>query len=127
MTVRSDVLNLVKLFIKVIKLSALGHHFFAHEEGSLKEIVLAFPQEIQSIIDQGLVQADTNVFQEVATVTTDFTATFSIETIQAVEDLVMWNDPFSSLFFRGHSLRNGTILEMGANNGIESLISTSDN
>ena len=88
----------------------------------MEEIVIAFPQEIQSVIDQGLIQAQSDILQKVATVTADFTAPFRVEPIQPMEDLVMGNDSLGSLFLGGHWNRGISVLEVGADDGIECLI-----
>ena len=67
-------MNLVKFFVKLVKLCRFGHHVLVHEEGRLDLLVTFCAQKVQTIGDQGLVEVDAVVCKEVAAVAGDFCA-----------------------------------------------------
>ena len=61
-------MNLVKLFIELVELCSFGHYILIHEEGRLDLLVTLFTQKVETVGDQSLVEVDTIVCEEVATV-----------------------------------------------------------
>jgi len=67
-------MDLVKFFVELVKLRSLGHYVLVHEEGWLDLLVASFPQKIETIGDEGLVEVDAIVCEEVAPVAGYFCA-----------------------------------------------------
>ena len=65
-------MNLVKLFVELVELCGFCHYVLIHEEGGLDLLVTLFTQKVETIGDQSLVEVDTVVCEEVATVAGDF-------------------------------------------------------
>ena len=63
--------NLVELLVKVVELGNARHDVLVHEVRRLQHLVLALPEEGDSVVDEGLVEHDAGVLQEVATVPGD--------------------------------------------------------
>lgn len=73
-------MNLVKLFIELVELCGFRHYVLVHEERGLDLLVTLFTQKVETVGDQGLVEVDTIVCEEIATVAGDFcTCTWIIE------------------------------------------------
>jgi len=67
-------MNLVKFFVKLVKLCGFGHYVLVHKEGRLDLLVTFFTQKVETIGDQSLVEVNTIVCEKVATVARDFCA-----------------------------------------------------
>jgi len=65
-------MNLVKLFIELVELCGFRHYVLVHEERGLDLLVTLFTQKVETVGDQSLVEVDTVVCEEVATVAGDF-------------------------------------------------------
>ena len=73
-------MNLVKLFIELVELCSFCHYVLIHEERRLDLLVTHFTQKVETVGDQSLVEVDTIVCEEVATVAGDFcTCTWIVE------------------------------------------------
>jgi len=66
--------HLVKGLVELLELGGLGHDLLAHHEGSLDLLVLLLAEEVKTVVDKGLVEVDTVVGEEVATVAVDLGA-----------------------------------------------------
>lgn len=84
-----SVLDLVKLLVEILKLGGLGHVVLQHELWSLEGSVSSGVQELETVVDHGLVEEHTPVSQEVSTVTDNLNTALWVVTIQASEDLVV--------------------------------------
>lgn len=67
----NEMSHFVELLVELIELRRLGHDVFVHEEWRLDLLVASFPQEVEGVCDQCLVQVDTVIRQEIASVTSD--------------------------------------------------------
>ena len=66
--------DLVKFLVKLTQLGSLGHNVLVDHEWWLDLLVSAFSKEVESITDQRLVEVDTIVCEEVASVPCDLCA-----------------------------------------------------
>jgi hypothetical protein len=66
--------DLVEFFVELFKLSSFGHYFLVHEEGRLNLLISSFTQKVETIGDEGLVEVNTIICEEVATVSGYFCA-----------------------------------------------------
>ena len=65
---------LVELFVELIQLRGLCHHILVHHERWLDFSVSPFAQKVEPIRDECLIEVDTIVREEVATMTSDLRA-----------------------------------------------------
>jgi hypothetical protein len=61
--------HFVEFFIKLIQLCCLCHDILVHQEWGLNFLVSALAQKIEAVRNECLVEVDTIVCEEVATVT----------------------------------------------------------
>lgn len=105
---------MVELLVELVQLSSLGHHVLLHHERRLDLLVSSLPQELQAVVDQGLVQVETIVGQEETSVAGDLGASFGVKGVESGEDLVVRNDVggdvrfAQTLLFHVHALVVGT-------------------
>jgi hypothetical protein len=66
--------HLIQLLVKVRELRRLGHDLLLHEEGRLHAREALLGQQRNAVVDQRLVQQQTNAFQEVTAVTSNASA-----------------------------------------------------
>lgn len=64
--------DLVQRLVELFQLGGSGHEVFLDHERCLDLLVAALTEEVEAVVDQGLVQVDTVVRQEEATVAGDF-------------------------------------------------------
>jgi hypothetical protein len=62
---------LVQFLVELVKLRGLCHDVFIDEEWRLNFLVSIFAEEVKSICDEGLIEIDTIICEEVATVACD--------------------------------------------------------
>jgi len=67
-------MNLVEFFVELVKLRSLGHYVLVHEERRLDLLVASFAQKIEPVGDEGLVEVDPVIREEVSTVARYFCA-----------------------------------------------------
>lgn len=65
---------MVQLLIKLVQLRRLGHHILPHHERRLNTPVIAFAEELETVVDQGLVEVHAGVGEEEAAVAGDLHA-----------------------------------------------------
>lgn len=83
--------NLIELLVELGKLGSLGHLFPEHELGSLEGSVLPLGEELEAVVDDGLVEENTPLLQEVAAVADNLDTTLGVIAIQLPENLVVYN------------------------------------
>ena len=72
---RADALSdLVQLLVELRELCGLGHHLLVHHEWWLEISVPFLAQEVKAVRDKSLIEVDTVVREEVASVTSDLRA-----------------------------------------------------
>lgn len=71
---RGEQTNLVKFFVELVQLCGLGHYVLIHEKGRLDLFVTLLAQKVETVGDQSLVEVNTIVCEEVATVASNFSA-----------------------------------------------------
>lgn len=81
--------DLVQLLVELRKLGSLSHGLLLHEVRGLELGVVALAQERKSIVDQGHIELNTGVDQEVTTVGGDLVTTLGIVTAKTVEELIV--------------------------------------
>ena len=67
-------MDLVEFFVELVKLRSLGHHVLVHEEWRLDLLVASFTQKIEPVRDEGLIEVNPIVREEVSTVARYFCA-----------------------------------------------------
>lgn len=82
--------DLVELLVELGKLGRLGHLVPEHELGSLEGGVLSLGEELEAVVDNGLVEEDTPLLQEVTTVANNLDTTLGVVAIQLPENLVVY-------------------------------------
>lgn len=80
---------LVKLFVKIFELGCLGHEVLQHELGSLERAISSLREELQTVVDQGLVEEDAPLTQEISSVADNLGSTVRIISIKTEKNLVM--------------------------------------
>lgn len=80
---------LVKLLVELLKLGSLGHHVLEHELGGLERNVSLAGEELETVVDQGLVEEDSPLLEEVTTVTDNLNSTLGLVTVKASENIVV--------------------------------------
>ena len=94
---------LVKLFVKVIQLSGLGHDILVHEEGCLNGCILSFGEKVKTVLYECKVQSKTVICEKVATMTHDFDTTwFLFVSAYSVENLMVGE--YVVAFYRRRSI-----------------------
>lgn len=84
---------LVKFLIKLLQLCSLRHGFFVHQLRSLQRCVaLLSREEVESILDQGLIQEYTRALQEISPVSSNLGSSFLVIPIKSLKNLVMWKE-----------------------------------
>ena len=101
--------DFVELFIVLFQLSNLVHNISLHEEWGLNSSVLSLAQELQAVVDQGLVQVHGDTLQVVATVTGSSRASFGVVAVNHVHQLVVVLEPVLVGTFRAHNFVNTVI------------------
>lgn len=81
--------HLVQLLIELLQLCSLGHVVGLHKERGLDGIVVAVRKEMQAIVDEGLVEQDPPLAEEVATMTDQLHASVWIVDFSALHDFVV--------------------------------------
>lgn len=81
--------DLVELFVKLLKLGSLAHVVLGHELGGLKGGVTTLAEEGEAIVDQGLVQENTPLAQEVSSVANNLDTTVGVVSVKTEQDLVV--------------------------------------
>lgn len=81
--------NLVQLLVKLLQLGRLGHHVLQHELRRLQGYVFALGQELEAVVDEGLVQEDAPALQEVAAVSNHLDAALGLVAVEAREHVVV--------------------------------------
>ena len=81
--------NLVKVFLEVAQLTSFLHDLLLHEVWWLDHIVSSLHQEMDSEIDEGVVEKNTVTFQEVTSVPGNLLASFWIVTAEGFQDFVV--------------------------------------
>lgn len=81
--------NLVQLFIKLLQLRRFGHHILQHKLRRLQRYVFPFGQELDTIVDQSLVQEHAPALQKVPAVTDDLDAALGLVAVEAREHVVV--------------------------------------
>ena len=66
--------DLVEFLVELFKLGGFGHYFLVHEEGRLNLLISSFTQKVETVGDECLVEVNTVICEEVATVSRYFGA-----------------------------------------------------
>jgi hypothetical protein len=81
--------DFVELVIEVTELAGLSHDLLLQEKGWLQQIVSAFMQEIDTVIDQCVVEQYPNTLEEVSAMTSDVLTPLRVVPAECLEYFVV--------------------------------------
>lgn len=81
--------HLVELLVEIFELGSLPHVVLEHELRCLQGGVSPLREELQAVVDQGLVQENTPLPEEIAAVTDNLGTSLGIVSVQPEENLVV--------------------------------------
>ena len=80
---------LVKLLVKIFELCCLCHEVLQHKLGGLQRAISSLREELQTVVDQGLVKEDTPLTQEISSVADNLGTTVRVISVKTEKHLVM--------------------------------------
>ena len=81
--------DLVELLVEVVELGNAGHDVLVHHVGGLEDVVSLLPEEGDGVVDEGLVEKDAGVLEEVGPMSTDLLATLRFVSVDSPEQVVV--------------------------------------
>lgn len=81
--------NLVELVIEIAELAGFSHNLLLQEERRLNEIITSLWKEGDSVVDERVVQENSNSFQEVASMSCDLLSSFWVISSQSLKNFMM--------------------------------------
>jgi hypothetical protein len=81
--------NFVKVFFKVTQLASFFHDLLFHKVWRLDHIVSSLHEEVNSEVDESVVENDAVAFQEITSVTSDLLASFWVITSDGFQNFMM--------------------------------------
>ncbi len=81
--------DFVKVFFKVTQLASFFHYLLFHKVWRLDHIVSSFHEEVNSEVDESVVEKDTVTFQEITSVACDLLTSFWVITSDGFQNFMM--------------------------------------
>lgn len=81
--------DLVQFLIKLLQLRRLRHHILQHELWCLQGDIFPLGEELEAVVDEGLVQEDAPTLQEVATMPNHLDTALGLVAVEAGEHVVV--------------------------------------